>query len=114
MIENLDIIHFRALLIARRTELTALSQSSQDARKPVALDQQSTGRLTRLDAIQQQQMAKAQENRRAGELKKIEAALARIEEGEFGYCGECGDAIAVKRLQIDPTTQVCVGCAGNR
>ncbi|MBT8473802.1 MAG: TraR/DksA family transcriptional regulator [Marinicaulis sp.] len=114
MNDKIDLDHFRALLIARRDELNALSGASEDARKPVELDQQSTGRLTRLDAIQQQQMAKAQETRRAGELKKIEAALARITEDEFGYCGECGEAIAVKRLEIDPTTQICVGCASTR
>lgn len=102
---------FRALLLSRRAELQAMSGAAAEKRKPVELDQQSVGRLSRQDALQQQAMANAQEVRRAGELTKISAALVRIEEGEFGFCGECGDEIAEKRLQIDPTIVRCVACA---
>ena len=107
-----DVERYRKRLIARRDELQALSGASADKRKPVELDQQSVGRLSRQDALQQQAMQNAQEARRAGELKKIAAALQRIDEGEFGYCAECGEAIAPRRLDIDPTTARCVGCAG--
>lgn len=103
---------YRAKLEARRDELKALSTSAKDARKPVELDQQSVGRLSRQDALQQQAMANAQEARRAGELRKIEAALDRIQEGEYGWCAECGEAIARKRLDIDLTATLCAPCAG--
>ncbi len=102
---------FRHLLLARREELAALSEASAEKRKPVELDQQSVGRLSRQDALQQQAMAKAQETRRAAELRKIEAALERIEDGEYGWCAECGEAIAVKRLEIDLTAARCTACA---
>ena len=103
---------FRARLIERKSELADLSDAASDARKPVELDQQSIGRLSRQDALQQQAMANAQEARRGAELRKIEAALQRIEEGEFGWCAECGEGIAVKRLDIDPTATHCAKCAG--
>jgi len=106
---NLD--HFRALLEARREELHALSARAKDARKPVELDQQSIGRLSRQDALQQQAMAKAQDARRAAELLKIKAAFTRLDEGDYGYCAECGDAIAPKRLEIDLTATRCAVCA---
>ncbi|RSK33661.1 TraR/DksA family transcriptional regulator [Rhodovulum iodosum] len=77
----------------------------------VILDQQSVGRLSRMDALQQQAMAKATQARRAGQATRIRAALARIEEGEFGYCTECGDEIAHGRLDLDPTTPTCISCA---
>jgi DnaK suppressor protein len=102
---------FRQLLETREAEIIALSDAAADKRKPVELDQQSVGRLSRQDALQQQAMANAQEARRLGELKKIAAAMARIDAGEFGYCAECGEAIAVKRLEIDPTTTRCRDCA---
>lgn len=89
-----------------------MSQSSSDARKPVELDQQSIGRLSRQDALQQQAMAKAQEARRAAELGKIKAALQRIDDGDFGWCAECGEEIAQKRLEIDLTATHCAACAG--
>ena len=102
---------FRQLLTARREDLIALSGASAEKRKPVELDQQSVGRLSRQDALQQQAMQNAQEARRVGELKKIDAALMRIDDGEFGYCSECGEEIARKRLEIDPTTARCIACA---
>lgn len=102
---------YRDRLEARRAELKSLSEGSEAARKPVELDQQSVGRLSRQDALQQQAMAKAQEVRRAAELLRIDAALTRIEAGEFGWCEECGEAIAEKRLDIDPTNAYCATCA---
>ncbi|GJL94540.1 MAG: molecular chaperone DnaK [Hyphococcus sp.] len=107
-----DRARFKKLLEMRREELSALSSGSADARKPVELDQQSVGRLSRQDALQQQAMAKAQETRRIAEAHKIEAALTRIKEGEFGYCADCGEAIAAKRLEINLTTELCIQCAG--
>lgn len=102
---------FRKLLESRREELATLSEEAAEKRKPVELDQQSIGRLSRQDALQQQAMAKAQDARRLMEIRKIDAALQRIDGGEFGWCEACGEMIAVKRLEIDPTTLLCVGCA---
>lgn len=106
-----DLAIYRERLEKRREELKSLSIGAKDARKPVELDQQSVGRLSRQDALQQQAMANAQEARRVLELKKIEAALKRINEGEYGWCAECGDAIAPKRLAIDLTANLCAPCA---
>ncbi|MEQ8433150.1 MAG: TraR/DksA C4-type zinc finger protein [Oceanicaulis sp.] len=100
-----------ARLIALKDELTALSQTSSEDRKPVSLDQQSVGRLSRQDSLQVQAMAKAADARRAGELRRIDAALTRIEEGEYGWCVECGEAIGEKRLEIDPAAPRCRDCA---
>ena len=105
---------FRTLLEARRAELTELSDNAAGSRKAVELDQQLMGRLSRQDALQQQAMAKAQDARRVVEVKRIDAALARIEEGEYGYCDDCGESIAEKRLEIDPMAELCVSCAGAR
>ncbi len=102
----------RDILIARRDELQALSAGSADQRETVTLDQQSVGRLSRMDALQQQAMAQATERQRAAELIKIDQALERISEGEYGYCVECGEDIPAKRLEIDPAASQCIRCAG--
>jgi len=107
-----EIARFRSILEARRRELHELSDGSADARATVELDQQSIGRLSRQDALQQQAMAKAQEARRAAEGRKIDAALTRIDEGEYGWCAQCGEAIALRRLEIDPAAVLCAPCAG--
>ena len=84
---------FRRLLNQMRAELAAQDELGRDAQKTVVLDQQSVGRLSRMDALQQQAMAKAQQNRRGASELRIRAALARIAAGEFGYCSDCGELI---------------------
>ncbi len=83
----------------------------QDSQRTVTLDQQSVGRLSRMDAMQQQEMAKATQVRRNQLKLRIAAALARLDEGEFGFCIQCGDKIAAPRLDNDPTVATCLTCA---
>lgn len=101
----------RKALLARREDLTSLSDLSAPSRQTVTLDQQSVGRLSRMDALQTQAMAQANERHRRAELARIEAALRRIDEGEYGYCLKCGDEVAAKRLKADPAVSFCVDCA---
>jgi DnaK suppressor protein len=77
----------------------------------VELDQAKVGRLSRMDAMQAQEMAKAAGQRRERMLKQITVALARIDNGEFGYCRDCDEMIPNKRLEFDPTSTRCVDCA---
>lgn len=109
--KGVNLENIRVRLEERRAELIAQSEETAGSRKTVELDQQAIGRLSRQDALQQQAMAKAQDARRAAELRRIAAALQRIDEGEYGWCAECGEAIAPKRLDIDPTADHCVACA---
>ncbi len=102
----------RQRLAAKRAELEELSRLSQEARKPVELDQQSVGRLSRMDAIQQQAMAEAAERARKRDLARIDMAERRLAEGEYGYCLDCGEPIPDRRLEIDPMAERCVACAG--
>lgn len=109
-----DLAFFRDLLLRRRAEFDEQDRLSEGDRAPVALDQESVGRLSRIDAMQVQAMALAQERRRIGERVAIAAALQRIEAGEFGYCAECGDAIAEARLRNSPTVVKCLDYASDR
>ena len=98
-------------LEARAAELAEEDRISSEAREPVTLQQDSVGRLSRMDAMQQQAMAQAQERRRQQERVRIAAALERIEEGEWGYCVTCGEDIAEARLTNDPSIATCIKCA---
>ena len=100
-------------LQAMRAELERLDEITLEDRKPVELDQQTQGRLSRMDAMQVQEMALEQERRREVELQRIDAALKRITDREYGYCAVCGDEIAAARLENDPAVAVCVDCARN-
>ncbi|WP_271079240.1 TraR/DksA C4-type zinc finger protein [Aurantiacibacter sp. MUD61] len=102
----------RQALTARLEELDRLDALSAEGREPVTLQQDSVGRLSRMDAMQQQAMAQAEERRRSAERARIKAAFARLDEGEWGYCAKCGEEIAAGRLSNDPSVARCVGCAG--
>ena len=95
----------------RLKDLEAVHAVTAEAREPVTLDQTATGRLSRMDALQVQAMALETDRRREIETKRIEAALQRVKDGEFGYCMSCGDEIESKRLKNDPSTPTCIGCA---
>ena len=101
----------RRLLLTMKEELESLSEISEDARATVTLDQQSVGRLSRMDALQGQAMAQASERQRRANIQRIEAALARLKIGEYGACVECGDDISEGRLKADPAAAFCINCA---
>ena len=101
----------RARLVELKAELESYSEISEDARATVTLDQQSVGRLSRMDALQGQAMAQASERQRRADIQKIGAALKRLDEGEYGFCVECGEDIAAKRLEVDPAAAFCIRCA---
>lgn len=109
-----DAVHaqnVRDQLQAIRQELEALISGSSESRSTVELDQSAVGRLSRMDALQGQQMALATDRRRALELKRIESALRRLEDGDYGYCVRCEEPITAKRLAFDPAVTLCVACA---
>ena len=110
--DDIDLAAIRLALEQERDALTKASATTADDRAPVELDQQSVGRLSRMDAIQVQAMAVASESRRQERLQRIAAALQRIDDGDFGYCLACDVDIPAKRLAIDPTVPRCVDCAG--
>jgi DnaK suppressor protein len=110
--QDIDKTAARQRLQALRDELLDLSLLSAQDRDAVELDQQSVGRLSRMDAMQRQAMAQANERARASEMQRIEQALRRLDEDEYGWCVRCGEMIAAKRLEVDPSTPFCVDCAG--
>ncbi|TPG12958.1 TraR/DksA family transcriptional regulator [Sphingomonas koreensis] len=114
----LDLDIYRQKLLDRRAELRREDELAAADRAPVALDQESVGRLSRIDAMQFQAMAMAQQRRRQAEqiaidaaLKRIDAALKRIDADEYGYCLTCGDEIAEARLLNAPAVTQCIDCA---
>ncbi len=84
-------------------------ESGADAAKPVELDQ-PIGRLTRMDAIQQQQMARAARAALNVRRGQVLSALAAIDAGTYGECKHCEEPIAYPRLQARPESSLCIAC----
>lgn len=107
----MDYARFESKLKTLKAELLSMESGDVERGRPVELDQTRVGRLSRIDAMQGQAMSAAVRKRRADSLRRVEAALARLDEDEYGYCIRCGEEIDVKRLEIDPATPQCHDCA---
>ena len=105
--EQLASLH-RALLDVQKS-LSATMHHTDDAAQAVDLDTPQ-GRLSRMDAMQQQAMATEQRRRAELRIKQVSAALKRIEDGDYGYCRTCEEPIDYKRLIASPETPFCVPC----
>jgi DnaK suppressor protein len=102
---------WRDRLMALRAELQSIAEIGDASAAVVELDQAKVGRLSRMDAMQAQAMAKASGNRRQAMLTRITAALKRIDDGDYGLCRACEEAINPRRLEFDPTALQCIECA---
>lgn len=102
---------WREKLLTLRAEIESIAASSAESSAVVELDQSKVGRLSRMDAMQAQSMAQAAGHRRQATLKRISAALKRVDDGDYGRCHECDEDINSKRLEFDPTVTLCIDCA---
>jgi DnaK suppressor protein len=101
----------RTKLLTLREELEIAVVASDESSQVVELDQARVGRLSRMDAMQAQQMAQASGRRRELMLHRVTAALARIDNGDYGVCQTCDEPINPQRLEFDPTAVLCIQCA---
>ncbi len=101
----------RARLLARLDAAQVEDGIDPGATAPVVLEQDAVGRLSRMDALQQQAMALAAAGRRRLRRDMIRTALARLDAGDYGWCIRCGEPIAPARLEADPATPFCRDCA---
>ena len=101
-------LRFIADLLDELDQEDGLGRGSQAM---VALDQQSVGRLSRMDALQAQAMARAAQTRRNGLRTELQATRNRLDDDSFGVCHDCGEDIAPKRLAFNPAVRLCLSCA---
>ena len=85
--------------------------STDEAARPVELDQQAVGRLSRMDSLQNQAMSRNIKEREQVRYAAIRGALQRMEEGTYGLCAGCGEEMEEGRLRIFPEAQRCPACS---
>ena len=111
MLKKSDIELFRNKLLDNRKILMTAIKGETESSKIVELDQSTMGRLSRMDALQGQAMSHETKFRHEEELRKVSAALSRIDSEDYGYCLKCDEAISTARLEIDPAASFCIACA---
>jgi RNA polymerase-binding transcription factor len=99
-----------SLLQSQRTKLEQQLRDAQAATNIVSLDQSSVGRVSRMDAMQQQSMAVSTRAKAEASLRKVLKALKFMESGEYGYCHNCDAAIQLNRLKVQPEASHCLEC----
>ena len=111
-----QVVELRADLDALVIQLTEQVRSTTAASAPVELDQAAVGRVSRIDAIQLQQMAVEQQRRSGLRLEQVRVALREFAGDDFGWCADCGEPIGYARLKARPESSRCMVCvrAGER
>jgi DnaK suppressor protein len=102
---------FRKRLQELESELGSSVEGNTNSTAPVELDT-SIGRLSRMDAIQSQQIALALKARQQQALVRVRSALDAIANGTYGQCRRCKESIAAERLEAQPDAVLCIQCAG--
>lgn len=107
-----------AQLVARLRELKIDIERQvaeiERAARPVELDQASVGRLSRMDAMQQQAMALASQRNLHTRLSRCLVALGAVERDEYGICRSCEEPIGYRRLSAYPEAPLCIACQSGR
>ncbi len=105
-----QIAQFSTTLKDMRLELLRQLELGEQGAEVVNLDQTLVGRVSRMDAMQQQSMAIATRDQATAKLRKVELALQAIRDGDFGYCRRCDEPIAIARLNAQPESALCIDC----
>ena len=100
----------RAELVKLVAELEGSLRASAASANPVELDQSSVGRLSRMDAMQQQAMAKATRQKAQLRVTQCKAALSAFDRDEYGFCRKCEEPIGYPRLSAKPEAPFCLSC----
>jgi len=102
-----------ARLEALRDALVAALDKSKEGVAVVSLDQ-PIGRVSRIDALQQQKLAQASRRQQELKLGQVRVALAAVESGDYGFCRSCEEPIGFRRLSAQPESPFCLRCQGGR
>ena len=96
--------------IVSELERVALDiKSLEEITKPVGAEDMDD--ITRMDSIVNKRVNSAALTASRSRQAGLEYALKRIEDPEFGYCGDCGEEIPFARLLAMPEATLCVDCA---
>lgn len=109
--DELEELHER--LLELKEDLGRVLRSARESSRPVDLDD-PIGRLSRVDALQQQSMAKAHRKRVETRLRLTAQALELHKKGDYGFCRFCEEPIGYKRLKARPESPMCVACQSER
>lgn len=102
-------VKFRLLDLLKSLEFA--TTSAEDTTATVDLDQSRVGRLSRIDALQNQAISQSAVANRMIQIVEVKVALERLKNNEYGLCEACDEPINPKRLEHNPAARLCIVCA---
>lgn len=109
-----DFQSVRQRLLDEIAQLDAALQEAHSSAATVVLDQTSVGRVSRMDAMQQQAMAQVLLERMQVSRRRLQAAVDRIDAGRYAICCQCEQALDAEQLERDPAAVFCRACIAER
>ncbi|NVK12508.1 MAG: TraR/DksA family transcriptional regulator [Gammaproteobacteria bacterium] len=107
---NLQLNDIRERLVTKLSELDRALELTSNHAQTVVLDQTAVGRVSRVEAMQDQQLGLAHQRQIAVDILLVKKALRKLETGEYGLCERCDDDIPTARLKLVPECECCVEC----
>jgi DnaK suppressor protein len=108
-VNEAQVDELRRDLLVLREEIDRLLGLTRDGIRPVDLDE-PIGRLTRMDSLQMQSLARASRQGLEVKRRQVLAALDFIAAGDYGLCRRCEEPIGFRRLKVRPETPFCLSC----
>lgn len=99
----------RARLLARRRQLLSSREKTKTTRRQLHTPEIETEEEAR--KVQEHRLFETLDSRQKNEIEAIDAALTKLETGDFGLCDGCGERISIERLDVLPHTRWCLECA---
>jgi DnaK suppressor protein len=112
-VEKKKLDHFKQLLLKHRQQIlnVGLLNKSDDLH---VSEEDLSDETDLATSLIQQQLSCAIREREFSKLRKIDAALDRVNEGSYGHCDECEEEIGAKRLENQPWADLCIQHAEDR
>lgn len=112
MMRQRDLEFFRRLLEERRQEILAEAERAVDAMNGERSNYADPADRAALESARNFDLRLRDRDRKL--LTKIEEAFARIADGRYGLCEECGLPIGLERLKARPVTTLCINCKASQ
>ena len=110
MSESQGFKKYRKQLEELLVEIEQYLEKTEESAEAVSPDK-SLGRLSRMEAMQDQQLMLEARRRKKMQKVAVQSALKRIDHGQFGTCIFCGNLIPEDRLEVAPESSSCVNCS---
>ena len=107
----MDTKNLRQALLAKQDELQERIRSTRAAEQSDGSDEDSTGDSGHVHLVEASEIRAGLEGEALTELKQIDEALRRLDDGTYGVCSACGSRISEARLEALPYASECIRCA---